>query len=38
MKNYVIRVGEKSTETRQLHVTSDIPTYSTVQFYNPTSL
>ena len=35
-KNHVSRVGEKSTQTRGL--VSDIPTYNTVHFYNPTSL
>ena len=36
LKNSVIRIGEKKTETRPL--TSDIPTHNTVHFYNPTSL
>ena len=37
-KNHASRVGERSTEIRQL--TSDIPTYmyNTVHFYKPTSL
>ena len=35
-KTSASRVGEKGTETRGL--TSDIPTYNPVHFYNPTSL
>ena len=35
-KNHMSRIGGKSTETRQL--TSNIPTYNTMHFYNPTSL
>ena len=35
-KNHASRIDVKSNETRQL--TSDIPTYITVHFYNPTSL
>ena len=31
-KNHASRIGEKSTQTRQL--ISDIPTYDTVHFYN----
>ena len=35
-ENHASGVGENSTETRGL--TSNIPTYNTVHFYNPTSL
>ena len=35
-KNHPCRVGKKTTE--QVGLTSDIPTYNTEYFYNPTSL